>query len=108
MANGKWHRRMARIFGRRRLTLAAVQTIEEKELRGMFRSVPDSPGWKATLAVVDALTVEVNNRALAGGLSEAELREHLGGVQGLLELRAELERREMEARRAEEEPERCA
>lgn len=85
--------------GRARPALRSVRVIAERELAEMFLNVPDSPGWKATLAVLDQEIQEGVERCLDERLTNEQMRFRLGGVHTLLEFKATLEEHEMEARR---------
>jgi hypothetical protein len=75
---------------------APVQTVKEvteRELQELFLNAPGSPLFKAVLAVVEAM-----NECLDERLSDGALRQRGGKISGLVEVRAELEEREVEAR----------
>lgn len=91
-----------RWFGRRR-ALTKVKTISEAELQELFLQAPDSPLWRATLSVLDQEVQEGLERCLDERLTNEQMRYRLGSVAGLLELRAEYEEREANARRRQEE-----
>lgn len=65
----------------------AVVTIPEARLAEMFEQVPGTPGWKATLAVLDQEVQEACEAALDERLTEAQLRWRLGGAAALLTLK---------------------
>jgi len=89
----------------REKSLGAVVAISEGELAEMFLHVPDSPGWKATLAVLDLEVQEGLDRCLEERLTNEQLRYRLGCVAGLLEFKEVLLGREREASRKADEPE---
>lgn len=91
-------------FRRRRPArrVTTVATITAAELEARFQAAPENPLWLATLAVLDAQANETVNEAIEPGLSDAALRERIGGVRALLELRAVFEDYEARARQTEE------
>lgn len=78
---------------------ARVETVTEERLQEMFLNVPDSPGWKATLAVLDSETLEAVDAAVDERLSNEQMRFRLGQVAGLLAFRQTLLDREVDARK---------
>lgn len=88
---------------RRRPHLEAVQLISEGRLAEMFKAAPDSPLWKATLAVVDLEVQEGLEECLDEKLSTEVLRHRIGMVAGMLAVKAALLEREHEARKVETE-----
>ncbi len=89
-----------RLFGRK-AALRPVQTITEERLAEMFLHVPGTPGWQATLAVLDAETQEACDRAVDERLTNEQMRFRIGGVSALLELKATLLEREEQARKVQ-------
>jgi hypothetical protein len=85
--------------------LRAVRTVSEAELGEMFLHAPDSPLWRATLAVLDQEVQEGLERCLDERLTIEQMRSRLGGVGALLELKQVFEEREVEARRRQDEKE---
>lgn len=86
--------------------------MPESERRAAFREAPNSLLWRATLAELDELAIEVSDRSLNPTQSNEMLRWHAGGQDALLEFKARLQEREAQARRKEsdssEEPEQAA
>lgn len=94
---------LRKLLRRRRPAVNEYQAIPEERLGEMFEHVPDTPGWKATLAQLDMAVQELCELALDEKLTEGQLRWRLGGAEALLAFRQRLTEREQEARaRAEE------
>lgn len=72
---------------------------DEQEMRDKFRGAPDDPLFAATLEECDQFLLETVNDLVnrADGLTDGQVRQYVGQLRGLTELRDRLEAREAQA-----------
>ena len=82
-----------------------LRPLPEHELRAGFAEAPHSALWRSVQAELDEFIIEVSDRPLSETLSDATMRFHVGGQAALVEFKDRLNRREAEARQANQPPE---
>jgi hypothetical protein len=97
-----------RLLGRRRAVMERRPRMEEAELAACFRAAPEHPMWRGAIEVLDEAVIEAGSAATDPNIASEQRAYWAGGMQHLLDFKAELQRLAEAARKSESKGEEAA
>jgi hypothetical protein len=101
----RWFRRW---FGRRRAVMERRPRMTEAELASCFRAAPEHPMWRGAIEVLDEAVIEAGSASTDPKIAGEQRAYYAGGMQALLDFKAELQRLAAAARTSETKEEKAA